>query len=262
MNVAVPASSESDPFAALARFYDLDLEGYVDDLHLYRHLAAEVGGAVLELGCGTGRVTAALVDENLTVVGIDLSPNLLAIARERLAGSGVTLHLADFRTVSLEERFGLVLIPLGGLQHMSTTSDLVAALATAAHHLAPGGLVVVDVEAPTEDDFTPIPQPLVEHWTKQRRLPDGQWEQVTKLVSVVAHPVDGSRDVTWHFDVQRESGSLRRTTAQFPLRTITLGELELAGRLAGLDVNVAWGDYDFSPVDDGADPPGGCIRCG
>jgi hypothetical protein len=58
--------------------------------------------------------------------------------------------------------------------------------------------------------------------------------------------------VTWHFDVQGADAPLRRVTAQFDLRTTTAGELELAGRLAGLDVSGLWGDYELTPFDDGA----------
>jgi ubiquinone/menaquinone biosynthesis C-methylase UbiE len=250
VNLTDPAASDEDPFAAVAPFYDLDLEGYDDDLFLYRQLASEAGGAVLELGCGTGRVARALADEGIEVVGVDLSAAMLSIARERLAGSDASFHEADFRTLELGRRFPLVLIALGGLQHMPTVDDVVAALESARRHLAEDGLVVVDVEAPNADDFTPGPQPLLEHWTRARDDGDTP-SMVTKLVSVVSHPSEGMREVTWHFDVQSE-GVLRRTTARFDLRTLTLGELELSGRLAGLAVSGAWGDYDFTPADDGA----------
>jgi ubiquinone/menaquinone biosynthesis C-methylase UbiE len=251
VNSTDSTTSGAAPFAAVAPFYDLDLEGYEDDLFLYRQLAAEAGGAVLELGCGTGRVARALADAGVEVVGVDLSAPMLAIARERLAGSDATLHEADFRSLNLRRRFPLVLVPLGGLQHMATVDDVVAALQSASRHVTAEGRVVVDVEAPNADDFTAGPQPLMEHWTREWHG-GGVPSEVTKLVSVVAHPTEGLREVTWHFDVQPEDGPLRRTTAQFELRTITLGELELGGQLAGLAVSGAWGDYDFSPADDGA----------
>jgi hypothetical protein len=57
--------------------------------------------------------------------------------------------------------------------------------------------------------------------------------------------------VTWHFDVQPAEGPLTRVSSQFTLRTTTLGEIELAGRLAGLEVVGAYGDYEFGPFEDG-----------
>ncbi len=231
----------------IAPFYDLDLEGYEDDVEFYRMLASEWEGAILELGCGTGRVAKALAAGGSEVVGVDTSPAMLALApREPTAGQ-VEWCEGDMRTLDLARRFALVLVPLGGLQHLETIDDLVATLETIARHLDDDGLAVVDIEAPSAEDFEVGPQPLVEHWTRP-------WAggQVTKLVSVDGAPSLSLRNVTWHFDVQPLDGPLRRHTAQFTMRTFTLGELELAGRLAGLQVAAAHGDYDGSPYDDGA----------
>jgi SAM-dependent methyltransferase len=247
--VNTSARATPDPFAAVAAFYDLDLEDYDDDLALYARLADAGWRRVLELGCGTGRVAASLAEAGLEVTGVDLSPAMLALAGERTAGRAVRLVEADMRTLDLGERFDAVLVPLGGLQHLETTDDLVAALETIASHLADDGLAVIDVEAPNADDFTPGAQPLVEHWTRVGRV-DGADTQVTKLVSVDARPAEGLRDVTWHFDVQPADGALRRVTERFTMRTITAAELDLAARLAGLVVTGEFGGYDLEPYDD------------
>ncbi len=240
----------TDAFAVIAPFYDLDFQDREDDVLMYRELARRRGAAaaatVLELGCGTGRVAAPLAQSGLEVVGVDVSPAMLEIARERAGALPLTLVQGDMRTLELGRRFDLVLVPLGGLQHMRTATDVAAALQTVARHLADDGLAVVDVEAPHPDDFAPGAQPLVEHWTRPWRA-----GSVTKLVAVESRPSLGLRRVTWHYDAQPAEGPLRRLTARFDLRTITAGELELAARLAGLDVAASYGDYDLSPVRDG-----------
>ncbi|MFN8639361.1 MAG: class I SAM-dependent methyltransferase [Dehalococcoidia bacterium] len=229
----------------IARFYDLDLEGYEDDIALYRELAEEYAGPVLELGCGTGRVAAALAGAGAEVVGVDISAGMLAVARSR--SQHVQWVEGDMRSLDLGRRFALVLVPLGGLQHMESIDDLVAALDAVARHLDEGGVAVVDVEAPGPEDGEAGPHPVVEHWTRG-------WGggRVTKLVSAYGLPALGLREVTWHFDVQGAEGGLRRETAQFMMRTLTASELELAGRLAGLEVQALHGDYDGAPYDDGA----------
>jgi ubiquinone/menaquinone biosynthesis C-methylase UbiE len=247
------ARSGSDPFASVAPFYDLDLEGYDADVSWYRQLAEQFGSPVLELGCGTGRVAVALAADGVEVVGVDVSESMLAIARERSTAASPSWVEADLRTLALGREFPLVLVPLGGLQHMEELEDLVAAFEAIARHLAPGGSAIVDVEAPLPDDFTPGPQPLIEHWTREWRPESGSDVlTVSKLVSVEAYPSESRRAVTWHFDVQGGEAPLRRVTAQFDLRTTTPGELELAGRLAGLEATAIWGDYEMTPFDDGA----------
>ena len=115
---------------------------------------------------------------------------------------------------------------LGGVQHLATLDDFSAAIAVLARHLEPGGVAVVDIEAPHRDDYDPTPQPIVEHWTKP--WGDGQ---VSKLVSVESRPSESLKDITWHFDV-------------------AAAEFTLAGQLAGLRMVAAFGDYEFTPFSD------------
>ena len=232
---------------AIAPFYDLDVEGYEEDVALYRDLASQRRGAVLELGCGTGRVALALAADGFEVVGVDSSAAMLDRARVKDAGARVEWIEGDIRHLDLARRFALVLAPLGVLQHLVTVDEVVATFDVVARHLDPNGVAVIDVEAPRAEDFEAGPQPLLEHWTRAWR-----GGQVTKLVSVEGAPSLGVREVTWHFDEQLAEGPLRRHTAQFALRTYTPAELDLAGRLAGLTVVAVHGDYDGARYDDAA----------
>ena len=109
------------------------------DLAFYRRAAAGPGrgGPVLELGCGTGRLTAAL-----GAVGLDIDPDMLAAARRR----GVR-HLirADMRRFALARRFGLVAIPYNSLQLLVDEDEMVGCLRCAAAHLVPGGALALEV---------------------------------------------------------------------------------------------------------------------
>lgn len=243
-----PAPAEGDPFARIAAFYDLDFEDYHDDASFYVRLADIHGARVLELGCGTGRIAVPLAEAGARVTGIDISEAMLAVARERAGDLKVTWQTGDLRRLRLRGRFDVVCAPLGTLQHMETIEDFVAALESMARHLAPGGVAVVDVESPVPDDFDPLPQPLIEHWTKP-------WEggTVSKVVAVAAIPMLGTKEVTWHFDVADRQGRLTRQTTQFNLRTYTPGEIDLAARLAGLRVVARFADYAFTPYHDGAE---------
>ncbi|MEX2373606.1 MAG: hypothetical protein WD800_07380, partial [Dehalococcoidia bacterium] len=87
-----------------------------------------------------------------------------------------------------------------------------------------------------------------QHWTKPWR-----GGRVTKLVSVDALPSEGTKAVTWHFDVADADGALTRTTTEFFLRTFTAPEVDLAARIAGLRVAARFADYEFTPYHDGAE---------
>src|SRR5438874_377731 len=77
-------AARGDPYAALARFYDLDHAGFADDLDFWRNLARQIGGPVLEVGCGSGRVLLPLARAGFEVVGIDTSAPMLDRLKARL----------------------------------------------------------------------------------------------------------------------------------------------------------------------------------
>src|SRR5262245_35405748 len=100
---------------------------------------------VLELGAGTGRATAFLARAAARVVALDLAPELIAVARRRLAGSAnVALLVADMREIELRERFDLVVAGDDPFVHLTRDEDRDRAFATAARHLAPDGRFLLD----------------------------------------------------------------------------------------------------------------------
>ncbi len=104
--------SEYDPFAPI---YDQWSEHMTEDVPFYVDLAREADGPIAELAVGTGRVAIPVARETgKRVVGIDLSPAMLAIARERAAEAGVDLdlRLQDMRDFELEEPAALVYSPV------------------------------------------------------------------------------------------------------------------------------------------------------
>jgi SAM-dependent methyltransferase len=134
--------------------YDHEYQRRRDDLRYYRALAAEVGGPILELGCGTGRLTIPLARDGFEVVGVDLSADMLARLGERLASAGaaarerVQLRQGDFRDLRVDRTFPLVLCPFNTFMHLYSRQDVERFLATVKAHLAPGGLFAFDVMHP------------------------------------------------------------------------------------------------------------------
>lgn len=114
------------------------------DLAMLDHLVGRVvagGGAhVLDAGCGTGRIARYLVDRGLSVVGVDLSPGMLAMARrdhpdlELHEGSLTALPLADGSVDGVVFWYSLI--------HLSD-EELPVALAEAVRVLRPGGHVLL-----------------------------------------------------------------------------------------------------------------------
>jgi SAM-dependent methyltransferase len=122
-------------------WHDLECGAYAEDLPLWRALAAEAGGPVLDVGAGTGRVTLDLAARGASVVGLDSDPSLLEALAQRAAGLPVGTVAADARAFSLDRRFALVLVPMQTLQLLGGPTGRAAFLHCALDHLKPGGLV-------------------------------------------------------------------------------------------------------------------------
>jgi SAM-dependent methyltransferase len=135
----------------LAEFYDID-NGWGADHEYCRRLAA-AADAVLDLGCGTGRLAAALALDGRGVIGADPASAMLAIARNRPGGDRVTWVEADARHMRLGRRFDLILLTGHAFQVFLSDEDQKAVLATIAAHLAPGGRFIFDSRNPLAEEW-------------------------------------------------------------------------------------------------------------
>jgi len=146
-----------------ALWHDLECGAYGEDLALWRALAAEAGGPVLDVGAGTGRVTLDLAARGFTVTALELDPALLAALERRAAGLPVETVVADARDFALPRRFALVLAPMQTLQLLGGPPGRAAFLRCALRHLEPGGRLVAAVADALdcfddEHDAPPPPQ--------------------------------------------------------------------------------------------------------
>src|SRR5512133_1688402 len=149
------AMNEAERYERTAWLYDLDDREVVkDDVPFYLDWAARTGGSVLELACGTGRVTIPLAEAGHEVWGIDLSAAMLTRLREKLARfpegvrDRVQARLGDMSSFDLERVFPLIIIPFRSFQLLTRDEQLRGCLASVRRHLAPGGRFILDVFRP------------------------------------------------------------------------------------------------------------------
>lgn len=153
--------AEPDPIDLLDRgsrehyddpaYYDQAYRRRRDDVDFYRGVARRLGGPVLELGVGSGRVAIPLCQDGHAVLGVDPSRPMLdrcrALAADLPRGR-LTLREGDMRDVRLRRRFPLVIAPFNALMHLYEPADIVRCFANVRRHLADDGRFVFDVRMP------------------------------------------------------------------------------------------------------------------
>jgi len=150
-------------------FYDRITSPPGGSLDFYLRVARASGGAVLELACGTGRLTIPIAealahDAARPVTGLDLAPTMLDAARRKAIDAGVEVALieGDMRTFALGRRFGTIFVAFNSLLHLTTNDALGECFARVREHLAPNGAFAFDV-------FNPSIQSRVRRTSGRRR---------------------------------------------------------------------------------------------
>ena len=240
-------------YDAWADVYD-SIYSYVrEDIPFYVEAARESKGPVLELGCGTGRVTIPIARAGVDIVGLDSSKAMLDVARRKVGdtasgGGALTLLHGDMRDFSLDSSFGLVIIPFRGFLSLLTVEDQTRALLNIRRHLAPGGKLIFNI-------FVPDLEMLVQEGDVPYHFRD------------VTDPDTGARYVLWHQssydnhsqiistriiaeELDQQGTMVRRFYRDFQLRYVHRWEMFFLLKSSGFEVVDLYGGFDRSPFDE------------
>lgn len=239
----------TDPFGTYARFYDLDLGSVDEDLFLLRQFARRSSSPILELGCGTGRALLPLARDGHRVVGVDVSPAMLEIARRKVEAEGlagrVSLVEQDMRNLDLQERFNLVFAAISSFSHLLTLDEQLATLSRVREHLAPGGTLLLDL-------FNPDLAHLLEfrgQMTLDKIIYDADGQRLLKFRTETVDLARQVIHVTYVVDRVDDQGHVERTLFPFEMRYLFRYELELLLLHAGFEVEAIYGSYDLDDFD-------------
>ena len=138
--------SETSRTPAEVVWHELECGSYRADLALWRELADEAGGPILDVGAGTGRVTLELARAGHAMTALDSDPALLAALRERASANARVLPIetahADARSFTLERAdFALCIVPMQTIQLLGGAAGRMRFLRRGRAHLRPGGVL-------------------------------------------------------------------------------------------------------------------------
>ncbi len=191
------------------------------------------GGPALELGIGTGRVALPLPERGIAVTGIDASEGMLAELRAKPGGADIPVHVGDFASFEIEQRFRLIYVVFNTFFALLTQEEQLRCFESVVAHLEEGGLFALELFVPDVSRYANGNQDL--------RVADLGLD--TLRIDATSHDPVQQLVHSQHLIVI--NNKLQLYPVQ--LRYVWPAELDLMARLAGMERRHRWSDWDASP---------------
>ena len=191
---------------------------------------AASGGRTLEFAIGTGRVALPLSARGVEVTGIDISEDMIAELQAKPGASAIATSVGDFATTTVSGQFALVYLVFNTISNLLHQHETVQCFRNAAHHLAPGGRFVIELNIPNLRSFPPGAPALAfdvrDDHVGFDLLDTATQRGISKHFFTIGDHIIG-------FDT--------------PYRYAWPAELDLMAEIAGMTFVERWGDWDRSP---------------
>ena len=253
---------DESPF--IAEFYD-SVVPYRErqDVNFFVEMAHRSGGPVLELGCGTGRVLIPTAESGIEIVGLDASPLMLSVCREKVARASQDtqskvseLIEGDMRDFELGRKFRLATIPFRPFQHLLTVEDQMSCLKNIRRHLADSGKLVLDIFNPSLSNL--VNETYLQEHGEEPEFVTADGRKVVRRARVVWR--DYFNQIFHNeliYNVRHPDAREERFVHSFPMRYLFKFETEHLLARCGFGVEAVYADYDKSPY--GSKYPGELI---
>lgn len=227
------------------RHYDLMFPGTKAGMPFWQEEAEAVGGKILELACGTGRVCIPLARAGFDITGIDLSSAMLREAKQKTQSEGLTARWieGDIRRFQLDTKYDLIILTGNTLCHLLDLDSVEACLSCVRDHLASDGRFIVTV-------FVPDPK-LLQRRCDERLLfaeyqdPNGRGKVTVTHTYTYEPDTQIKRIATYH----RFEDSGEEITGALNMRMFFPQEIDALLKYNGFRIVHKWGDVDRRPFD-------------
>jgi SAM-dependent methyltransferase len=260
-DTSTPRRRETEPIYRRPHDYDLEHEGDDDDVEFYQRLLTRLRPRrVLELACGSGRVTVPLAevaaDEHIEVVGLELADEMLSEARRKRGHAASAVQQAlqlvqgDMRTWVSDDPFDLIITPCSSMTHLLTLDDQLATWRAAHRNLAPGGRFVVDLAMPNLAAFVDAartPPRLLVEVDLDTTQPDGRTRLVRyKTTRYVPH--EQRAEIRFLYDRFDAEHAADRWLSDFDSHVYFPREVQLLFLCTGFEIEQIYGSYVEQPL--------------
>lgn len=191
-------------------------------------------GRVLELAIGSGRIALPLAARGPSVSGIEASQKMVDLMRAKPGGQDTPVTLGDMADVEADGPFDLIFLVYNTIYNLLTQEAQIRLFANVAKQLRPGGHFLVEAFVPDFSGFQDNRKTSHKNLTME-----GVW-----IDAITHHPAEQRLD---YQRIRYGAGGVK--LVPFAMRYIWPAEMDLMARLAGLEAQARWSDWDQSPFD-------------
>ncbi len=225
--------------------YDYENDTYVEDIPLLLKWAKKQGGTVIELACGTGRVTIPIALANIPIIGVDLSQKMLDKARDKASGKDlpITWSLQDCTKLQLETKSKLMYMTANSFQHFLTNESQDQLLQSVHTHLLEGGVFIFNTRFPSKEELL---QPETEEFWRTYR--NGAGEVVDVYTIARYDQIAQSQHYTTIRRTKDFDGMITEKQTQINLRYTYPQEMKRLLVNNGFEILRVYSDWEETPL--------------
>ncbi len=211
------------------------------DENVIKYYAKKCNGPVLEIACGTGRLSKYIIDLGLPYTGIDNSKPFLKVSIEKFGENGTFLY-QDMQSFQLTKKFDFIFIGFNSFLHNLTDQEALSCLKSVRNHLNSGGLFLLSI-------FIPDPEFLYkDEYLHQARTLFNYKGKKCKVIEQNSYDDESQiNSLTWQLEMD---GNLSNEIYTFKQRMFYPHKMHLLLQESGLSVQKKFGDWDMNPMDE------------
>jgi SAM-dependent methyltransferase len=227
------------------RHYDHQNKDFTQDIPFYLRQIEKYGDPVLELACGTGRITIPIAEEGFRVTGLDVSEPMLSHAKRKAIEKGLDIEWvkADCRNFKLNKKFSLIFFPFNSIAHLHDLASLEACLSCVKEHLTSQGRFIIDIFNPSLDIL--VRDPTRRYPVAEYPDPDGRGTVVITGNNVYDTASQVNR-IKWYYNIGDGS---KEFVVENNMRILYPQELDALLHYNGFTIEAKFGSYDEMPFE-------------
>ena len=239
-----------------SNLYDLDQrDNLIVDIPFYMEYAKKQNGYILELGCGTGRVSIELIKAGFSVTGLDLSEKMLDIYKDKIKDleydkqNNVNIVIGDMANFNLSTKFSLIIAPFRAFQALTKEEDIKSCLNCIRKHLDINGIFIINVFRPNKL--------LDESWCSGENI---QWERkdpktgFNVIKKDVRERIDTENQIIYPkfiYEIMHKDGNIEKIIEDLELKYYYYEQLKMVLEENGFTITEEYGWYDKSEIENG-----------